>query len=146
MSDFLICQILLNVLYTLNIKQKSLSLAKVWKLLVSSTSHFFLFCFLLQGFQGSLPDEGQRITISALLKLRIQGSWPNWELNTPVVNSKMDFFELRSWVIRIFFLPINFFMYHASHIPLFFILLTSFTIFNCPIWIDDILYLSTDCS
>lgn len=122
-----------------------LTLTKVWKLLFWSTLFFLYVSLPALGLQSNEPDVVQSITSSALLKLRIQGYWQRWELNTWVFILGWSYlsYVLECWD---FFVPITFSwkLCHASLIPLFFIL-TSFTIFICPIWMDEIRYPSVDC-
>lgn len=77
MSDFLMFQILLNVSDTLNIKQNISNPNRSIKIIVLIHLIISICIPSLCGSEGHLWDKVQGITLSALLKQRIQGFGPH---------------------------------------------------------------------
>lgn len=140
MSDFLVRQILLNVSDTLNIKQNTPNPNKTIKVIV--LIHFIIFVCIpsLFGVAGSLTWPSAENYRLSLAEAKDSGLLVTLVIKNSGVHSRMDLPELFSKAMT-FFVPITFFLKIVSYIPrpITFIL-TSYTIFNCLIWIDDILY------
>lgn len=145
MSDFLVRQILLNVSNTLNIKQNTPNPNKSIKIIV--LIHFIIFVCIpsLFGVAGSLTWPSTENYRLSLADAKDSGLLATLVIKNSGVHSRTDLPELFIKAMT-FCVPITFFLKIVSYIsrPITFIL-TSYTIFNCLIWIDDILYPSMDC-
>lgn len=144
-SDFLVRQILLNVSNTLNIKQNTPNPNKTIKIIV--LIHFIVFVCIpsLFGVAGSLTWPSTENYRLSLAEAKDSGLLATLVIKNSGVHSRTDLPELFIKAMT-FCVPITFFLKIVSYIPrpITFIL-TSYTVFNCLIWIDDILYPSMDC-
>lgn len=144
-SDFLVRQILLNVSNTLNIKQNTPNPNKTIKIIV--LIHFIIFVCIpsLFGVAGSLTWPSTENYRLSLAEAKDSGLLATLVIKNSGVHSRTDLPELFIKAMT-FCVPITFFLKIVSYIPrpITFIL-TSYTVFNCLIWIDDILYPSMDC-
>lgn len=133
MAAFLWCQNPLNISDTLNMKHNIPSPNKGGFLkLFWSTSLFLYVSLLFWGLQSHIHDEIHvRISVSALLKLRIHGCWPNWEWKTWVFIVGWIYLSCLNTMMGSFCAH-NYFCKMVACIlhPLFFILMSS-TIVHC---------------